>query len=166
MPLHYLYINGGGGGMSAYNMIYHHLYLYNILRRVCQLTQVGRQVVFEVQRGRERRGRQQGGRGRKVKRAAVVRVVIAPEQVGGGRCAAVEHERCGGRVVGHAATGAGAVGRDSSAAAAGSRDRRHLTRSQGHQFHGAFAGSVWNGNKKKSSLLLYDCLVTLLAVIG
>jgi len=44
----------------------------------------------------------------------VVRVVmvVTPEKVSGGRCTAVEHERRGGRVVGHArAAGGGTVGR-------------------------------------------------------
>lgn len=105
-------------------------------------------MVFEVERRRERRGRQQGGRRRKVERAAGMWVVmvVPPEEVGGGGGAAVEHERGGGRVVGHAGPGAvgaraaadqGASAESSATRARGPRYRRHLTRSQGHQFHHA-----------------------------
>lgn len=75
-------------------------------------------MVFEVQRGGERRWRQQGWRWREVERAPVVRVVVTPEQVGRGHGAAVEHERRGGRVVGHSA--GGAVGRSAADRAAAS----------------------------------------------
>jgi len=71
-------------------------------------------VVFEVEWRRERSGWQQGWRRREVEGTTVVRVVmvVTPEQVSGGRCTAVEHERRGGRVVGHArAAGGAAVGR-------------------------------------------------------
>lgn len=116
------------------------------------LTQVGRQVVFEVEWRREWRGRQQGGRRWEIESTSVVRMVmmVTPEQVGCGRCSAVEHERRGCCVVGHPGAG-GPVGSttaertaadrtstNSTASAAVSRYCRYLTRSQGHQFHDAF----------------------------
>lgn len=67
-------------------------------------------MVFEVEWRRERSGRQKCRRRRKVEGTAVVRMVmvITPEQVSGRRCTAVEHERRGCCVVGHAWTAGGA----------------------------------------------------------